>query len=80
MAWRILAALALVVSFVAPAQAADPLKIGAVVSATGPASFLGEPEKNTLLLLQDQLNAKGGIGGQKVEIVVYDDEDRKSVV
>jgi len=74
MAWRILAALALVVSFITPTHAAETLKIGAVVSATGPASFLGEPEKNTLLLLQDQINAKGGIGGKQVEMVIYDDE------
>uniref|UniRef100_A0A7C4AA90 ABC transporter substrate-binding protein n=1 Tax=Fundidesulfovibrio putealis TaxID=270496 RepID=A0A7C4AA90_9BACT len=78
MAWRVLASvalpIALMVSSVLPAFAAETLKIGAVVSATGPASFLGEPEKNTLLLLQDQLNAKGGIGGSKVEVIIYDDE------
>ena len=74
MAWRILAALMLVVSSVSPGLAADTVKIGAVLSVTGPASFLGEPEKNTLLLLQDQLNAQGGIGGKKVEVIIYDDE------
>ena len=52
----------------------DTIKIGAVLSVTGPASFLGEPEKNTLLMLQDELNAKGGIDGRKVEVIVYDDE------
>ncbi|WP_243359950.1 ABC transporter substrate-binding protein [Fundidesulfovibrio terrae] len=74
MAWRILAALALVVSSALPSIASETVKIGAVVSVTGPASFLGEPEKNTLLMLQDQLNASGGLGGKKVELVVYDDE------
>jgi branched-chain amino acid transport system substrate-binding protein len=74
MAWRSLAALALLVSLCVPAWANEPAKIGAVVSVTGPASFLGEPEKNTLLLLQDELNAKGGIGGKKIEVVIYDDE------
>ncbi|GAB1409984.1 ABC transporter substrate-binding protein [Desulfovibrionales bacterium] len=53
---------------------AEPIKIGAVLSVTGAASFLGEPEKNTLLLLQDQINAGGGINGQPVEVIVYDDE------
>jgi len=52
----------------------DTLKIGAVLSVTGPASFLGEPEKNTLLMLQDELNAKGGVDGRKLEVIVYDDE------
>jgi branched-chain amino acid transport system substrate-binding protein len=58
----------------APVLAAEPVRIGAVLSVTGPASFLGEPERNTLLMLQDQLNAKGGILGRPVEVVVYDDE------
>ncbi|MBU1596486.1 MAG: ABC transporter substrate-binding protein [Proteobacteria bacterium] len=52
----------------------DTIKIGAVLSVTGPASFLGEPEKNTLLMLQDELNAAGGVDGRKVQVIVYDDE------
>jgi len=52
----------------------ETLKIGAVLSVTGPASFLGEPEKNTLMMLQDDINAKGGVDGRKLEIIVYDDE------
>lgn len=56
------------------AVAEEPIKIGAIFSATGPASFLGEPERNTVLMLQDQINAKGGLLGRPVEIIVYDDE------
>jgi branched-chain amino acid transport system substrate-binding protein len=59
---------------VVAASAAEPIKIGAVLSATGPAAFLGEPEKNTLELMADQLNAAGGLLGRKVEMVIYDDE------
>ena len=54
------------------AMAAAPLRIGALFSVTGPASFLGEPEKNTLELLVKELNAKGGVKGSKIELVVYD--------
>lgn len=57
-----------------PAFAAEAIKIGAIFSVTGPASFLGEPEKNTLVMLADQLNAAGGVNGQPVEVIVYDDE------
>ncbi|MGA2843555.1 MAG: ABC transporter substrate-binding protein, partial [Steroidobacteraceae bacterium] len=32
----------------APNQASAQIKIGAVLSVTGPASFLGDPEKKTL--------------------------------
>ncbi|MGE4297081.1 MAG: ABC transporter substrate-binding protein [Desulfovibrionaceae bacterium] len=53
---------------------ADTIKIGAVFSVTGPASFLGAPEKNTAVMLVEQINAKGGLLGKQVELVVYDDE------
>jgi branched-chain amino acid transport system substrate-binding protein len=56
----------------ATALAAAPIKIGALFSVTGPASFLGEPEKNTLELLVKETNAKGGIHGSKIELVSYD--------
>lgn len=56
----------------AAAIAAEPLRIGALFSVTGPASFLGEPEKNTLEMLVKQANARGGVGGRKLELVVYD--------
>jgi branched-chain amino acid transport system substrate-binding protein len=56
------------------AQAAEPIKIGAVFSVTGPASFLGEPERNTAKMLEEDINKSGGLLGRKVEIIVYDDE------
>lgn len=52
--------------------AAAPIKIGALFSVTGPASFLGEPERNTAQMVVDQINAAGGIKGSKVELVAYD--------
>lgn len=56
----------------AGAAAAQTVKIGAVAAATGPASALGEPERNTFLMLQDQINAAGGVRGVPVEIVFLD--------
>ncbi|NMC49787.1 MAG: ABC transporter substrate-binding protein, partial [Desulfovibrio sp.] len=52
----------------------DTIKVGAVLSVTGPASFLGEPEKNTVLMMVDQVNAAGGLLGKKLEAVILDDE------
>lgn len=52
--------------------ASEPLRIGALFSVTGPASFLGEPERNTLEMLVKEANAKGGLKGSKVELVIYD--------
>ena len=49
------------------------IKIGASLSATGPAAFLGDPEQKTLEMLVEELNAKGGINGEKVQLIAYDD-------
>jgi branched-chain amino acid transport system substrate-binding protein len=49
------------------------IKIGSVLSVTGPASFLGDPEKKTLEIYVDEINAKGGVNGQKLQLIVYDD-------
>ena len=54
-------------------QASAQIKIGAVLSVTGPASFLGDPEKKTLEIYVEEINAKGGVNGQKIQLVVYDD-------
>jgi branched-chain amino acid transport system substrate-binding protein len=54
-------------------QVSAQTKIGAVLSVTGPASFLGDPEKKTLELYVEEINAKGGVNGQKLQLVIYDD-------
>lgn len=51
---------------------ADTIKIGTVLSATGPASFLGDPEKKTLELYVKEINDAGGVNGNMLELVVYD--------
>lgn len=56
------------------ALAGEPYKIGAVFSITGVGSFLGEPEKKTAEMIADQINKAGGINGQPLELIVYDDE------
>ena len=50
----------------------EPLKVGALLSVTGPASFLGAPEARTLEMLVDDLNQKGGVGGRKLKLIVKD--------
>ncbi|WP_337871381.1 ABC transporter substrate-binding protein [Meiothermus sp.] len=50
-----------------------PLKIGVVVSATGPAASLGIPERNTLVLLEEQVNRRGGVAGRPVQFIILDD-------
>ncbi len=56
------------------APAAEPIRIGAIFSVTGLASFLGEPERNTAKMLEADINRAGGLLGRPVELVIYDDE------
>jgi branched-chain amino acid transport system substrate-binding protein len=67
------AAMVLAALFFVEQQALAQTKIGAVLSVTGPASFLGDPEKRTLEIYVDEINAKGGVSGQKLQLVIYDD-------
>jgi branched-chain amino acid transport system substrate-binding protein len=60
--------------FAANGWASDVIKIGAIFSASGPASFLGTPEKNTAQMLVEQINSQGGVIGKKIELIIYDDE------
>ncbi|MCC7164876.1 MAG: ABC transporter substrate-binding protein [Anaerolineae bacterium] len=60
------------------AAAGEPYKIGFVTSITGPASSLGIPERDTALMIQDQVNKAGGIKGpdgnmHPIELIVEDD-------
>lgn len=56
----------------APVMAAGTIKVGAILSVTGPASFLGAPEAKTLEMMVADINAKGGVNGTKIELIVKD--------
>ncbi len=51
---------------------ANTIKIGAIVAATGPASFLGDPELKTLQLYVDRINKNGGVNGNQLKLIAYD--------
>jgi branched-chain amino acid transport system substrate-binding protein len=55
------------------AMAADPIKIGSILSVTGPAAFLGDPELKTLQMYVEDINKKGGVLGRQLQLVHYDD-------
>jgi branched-chain amino acid transport system substrate-binding protein len=55
------------------AIAAEPIKIGSILSVTGPAAFLGDPELKTLQLYVEDINKKGGVLGRQLQLVHYDD-------
>ena len=61
-----------------PTPAAAPYKIGVVVSVTGPLSSLGVPERDTVLMIAEQVNKAGGIKGpdglmHPLVVIVEDD-------
>ena len=67
-----LAAALLLASLAGPVGAAEELKIGALLAVTGPAAFLGAPEARTLEMLVEQANARGGVAGHPVKLIVKD--------
>ena len=74
---QLLPGAALAAFSVRPSTAAeDPLRIGSILSVTGPAAFLGEDMKAGLQLAIDEINASGGINGRKVAWTFYDAESQ----
>jgi branched-chain amino acid transport system substrate-binding protein len=63
--------LALALGLASPAL--SDIKIGVSVSETGPASSLGDPEAKTIRMLVEEINAAGGVFGQKIKLFLYDD-------
>jgi len=66
------AAVALTVLAATAAVAAESIKIGSFLAVSGPAAFLGDPEKKTLELYVEKINAQGGVAGRPLELVLYD--------
>ncbi len=56
-----------------PFAAQAEIRLGASVSATGPAAFLGDPEAKTIEMMVEEINASGGINGEQIALTLYDD-------
>ena len=69
-----MAALFALPMFVATAMAQDTLKIGWIDPLSGGGASVGERDLKTFQFLADELNAKGGVLGKKVEIVPFDNK------
>jgi branched-chain amino acid transport system substrate-binding protein len=73
--WKLLGAAAVVALFgISEAEAQAPIKIGASLSLTGTYAKPGTYQKEGYEVCADELNAKGGLLGRKVEFVMYDDQ------
>jgi branched-chain amino acid transport system substrate-binding protein len=60
----------------AQTQAAD-IKIGVAAALTGPIGKMGVPIKNGFILASDEINAKGGINGNKIVLFIEDEQAKK---
>jgi len=52
----------------------ETYKVGAIFALTGFNSPLGEPQKPTVDMMVEQINAEGGINGHLLEVTVYNNE------
>jgi len=69
-----LAGLSLIFFGCGGAKKTEPYVVGGIFSISGPASYLGEPERNSVEMVAEAINAKGGINGHPLKLVIYDDE------
>ncbi len=84
--FRILLVLGLILlvaglGMVSAGNSAPSYVVGAFVSASGPNAPLGVPERDTLLMMAEQINKNGGINGHPLKLIIEDDaSDNTSAV
>ena len=74
------AAAALLFMAAAPAQAAEPIKIGFSMSLSGPLAANGKMSLVAMQIWEDDINAKGGLLGRPVKLIYYDDQSSPAQV
>lgn len=62
----------------AHAAAKSTYLVGVVLDITGPASPLGTPEKQTIEMVQAQVNKAGGVNGHPVKFIILDNGSEES--
>ena len=74
---KVLASLALVLLLAGSGLAADPIRIGYLVALTGDNAPFGITEANMARMIVDEQNEAGGLlGGRPIELIVYDTKTR----
>ena len=73
----IITAMVAIASFASVAQAQDKLKVGMIVTLSGPPAVLGQQIRNGFQLAVKQLGGK--LGGRETEVLVQDDELKPDV-
>ena len=52
----------------------EPITIGAIISLSGAAASYGEYAKDGMQLAVSEINAKGGVNGRDVKLIIEDDK------
>src|SRR3954464_4128238 len=68
--------IAVLISLMAPAAAQEPVKIGLIVDRIGFSKAWSEPITQGAVYAARELNAKGGVLGRKVELLMEDDQSK----
>src|SRR5258706_9697640 len=55
-------------------EAATPIKVGVITDQTGPLSFMGIANANVARMVIDDINARGGLLGRRVDLYLEDSE------
>src|SRR5688572_13219745 len=75
----VVAAGAAALAIATPAAAQDTIKIGVITDRVGPAKPWSEPIMQGTIYAAKEVNAKGGVLGKKVELLIEDDQGRPDV-
>lgn len=67
------AALGICLAAASTAQQAEPIKIGAITSMTGPLALTGQAQREGYLLAVKVVNEKGGVKGRPIQLILEDD-------
>ena len=72
-------ALAMVASVGSAVALADSVKVGVLLPLTGEQAKFGEIEKRSFEMAAEEINAKGGVNGKKIELLFEDDTGKPDV-
>jgi branched-chain amino acid transport system substrate-binding protein len=74
-----LAGAALAAFWLPRSEAEDAIKVGLLTPLTGPATAFGLAAKQGFTMALEDVNAKGGINGKKLEVITYDSQSKPAV-
>jgi branched-chain amino acid transport system substrate-binding protein len=66
-------------TFAAAESSRAPIKVGLLVALSGPQASGGQRERDPVLFRADEINAAGGVGGRRIQVIVEDNQTSAQV-